>query len=82
MPSELIAFSLYYFRLLFKITLLPFVYRITILIPDSLSIVLFGPLKSYLKKEAAACKITRNRMARLIGFAWSKVASVGVGVSV
>jgi len=43
--------------------------------------VLFGPLKSYFKKEAATCKTTRYRKARRIGFAWSKVASVGVGVS-
>jgi hypothetical protein len=41
-----------------------------------------GLLKSYFKNEAAACKITRHRTARLIGFAWGKVASVGVGVSV
>jgi len=41
----------------------------------------FGPLKSYLKNEASACKITRNRTARLIGLGWSKVASVDVGVS-
>ena len=51
MATELIAFSLYYFRLLFKITLLSFVYRITILIAYSLSIVLFGPLKGYFKNE-------------------------------
>jgi len=37
-----------------------------------------GPLKRYLKNEAAACKITRYRMTRLIGFAWSKVAGDAV----
>jgi hypothetical protein len=48
----------------------------------------FGPLKSYFKKEAAAWmkqnpqrKITRYQMGRLIGFAWNKADSVGVGVS-
>jgi hypothetical protein len=40
-----------------------------------------GPLESYLKNEAAACKITLYSMAHLVGFAWSKVASVGFGVS-
>jgi hypothetical protein len=42
---------------------------------------IFGPLKSCFKKEAAACKITRYRMARLIVFAWRKVASLDVGIS-
>jgi len=32
-------------------------------------------------KETAACNITRYRMAHLIGYAWSVVAFVGVGVS-
>ena len=78
MATWLIAFSLYCFRLLQKITLLSFVYRITVPIPYSLSIVLLGPLKSYLKKEAAACNITRYSKASRMAFAWSKVASVGV----
>ena len=39
-----------------------------------------GPLMTYCKKEATACKIPRYRKALLIGFAWSKVASVGIGV--
>jgi hypothetical protein len=34
------------------------------------------------QKETADCKITRYCMARLIGFAWSKVVSVGDNVSV
>jgi hypothetical protein len=81
MATELIAAPLYCLRLLFEITLLSFVYPITILIPYSLSIMLFfGPLKSYFKNEAAACKITRYCVARHIEFAWSKVASLGVGV--
>jgi hypothetical protein len=42
-------------------------------------VLFFGPLQSF-KNEAAACKITRYRTAHLIGFAWSKVASVGFGV--
>ena len=51
MATELIAFCLYYFRLLYKITLLSSVYPVTIPIPYSLSIALFfGPLKSYFKK--------------------------------
>jgi hypothetical protein len=42
----------------------------------------FGPLKSYFKNEAAALKLfIRYRMARLTGFAWSKVDSVGVSVN-
>jgi len=40
-----------------------------------------GALKSYFKNEAAACKMSRHRVARLSGFAWSKVACVGVDVS-
>jgi len=52
MATELIAFSLYYFRLLFKITLLSFVYRITVLIPDSLSIVLFWAFKELFQKRS------------------------------
>ena len=39
----------------------------------------FGPLSSYFKNEAPACKIPRYRMASLTGFAWSKDASVGDG---
>ena len=82
MATELTAAHFYCFRLLLKTTLLSSVYRITILIPYSLWInVFFGPLKSYFKNEAAACKITRYRTARLVGFTWIKVASVGVGVS-
>jgi len=42
---------------------------------------IFGPLKSYFKKEAPACKITRYRMVRLTGFAWIKAVSAGVGIS-
>jgi hypothetical protein len=41
MATELLAAPLYYFRLLLKITLLSFAYRVTILIPYSLSIVTF-----------------------------------------
>jgi hypothetical protein len=39
---------------------------------------LFGVI---FQNPAAACKITRYRKVRLIGFGWSKGASVGVGVS-
>ena len=42
---------------------------------------IFGPLKSYVKKEAATSKITRYRMARLIGFAWIKAVSAVVALS-
>jgi hypothetical protein len=38
------------------------------------------PLQNYFKKTAD-CKINRYRVVRLIGFAWSKVASVGDDVS-
>lgn len=34
-----------------------------------------------MKNDAAACKIIRYRMARLVWFALSNAASVGVGVS-
>jgi hypothetical protein len=48
-----------------------------------------GPLKSHFKKEGAASKkqtesvkeTARYHMARFIGFAWNKAASVGVDVS-
>jgi hypothetical protein len=40
----------------------------------------FGPLNIYFKNEAAACKITRYRMVRLIGFG-SKFTSVSECVS-
>lgn len=40
----------------------------------------YGSLKSYFKKEPPGCKITRYRMAHLTALAWSKFASVGVGV--
>ena len=40
----------------------------------------FGPLKSYLKNEAASFTITQYFMARALGLL-SKVASVGAGVS-
>ena len=42
---------------------------------------IFGPLNVYFKKEAAACKITRYRMTRLIGFVWSTFVSVSGFVS-
>jgi hypothetical protein len=42
---------------------------------------LFWSCKGYLNNETAACKVIRHRMARLIGFAWSKAVSVGVGLS-
>lgn len=49
---------------------------------QSLDKCFFGPLKSHFKNKAASCTITRYRMARHMGFGWSKVASVSVGVSV
>jgi hypothetical protein len=64
-----------------EITLLYFIYRVTVLLLYSLWKVLFGPLKNYFKNEDTACKIIRYHMARLSGFASSKTASVGVGVS-
>lgn len=42
---------------------------------------MLGPLKNYLKNEAAKCKITRFYMGPLTGFAWSKAASVAIGIS-
>jgi hypothetical protein len=42
---------------------------------------IFGPLNIYFKNEAAAYKITRYGMARLIGLAWSTFASVSGCVS-
>jgi len=39
------------------------------------------PFKRYLKNEAVTLKIIRYRVALLIWFAWSNVASVRVGVS-
>ena len=84
--TEFIAAHLYRFRLLLKITLLSLVCRVVVLIFYSLQISAFflggGSLNSYFKNEAAACKITRYRMASLTGFAWSKDTSVGGGVFV
>ena len=42
----------------------------------------FTPLETYFKNEAAACKISRYLTMRIVGFAWSKVASVDVDASV
>jgi len=42
---------------------------------------LFYPVESYLNNETTASKVIRHRMARLIGFAWSKAVSFGVGIS-
>jgi len=39
-----------------------------------------GSLNYYLKNDAAACKITRYRMASLTEFAWGKDVSVGDGL--
>jgi len=55
--------------------------KVTVLTTYNLSISALWTLKSYFKNEASACKIIRYHMARLIGLAWNKVASVGVGVS-
>jgi len=64
--------SRYCFTLLLKITLPSCLYRVTI--PFSFWVrAFFGPLKSYINNEAAACKITWYLMAPLIGFAWRKV---------
>ena len=41
----------------------------------------FGPLRSHFKNKSTSCTIPRYRMARHMGFAWSRVASVSVGVS-
>ena len=41
-----------------------------------------GFLRVISKKETAASNITRYRMGQLIGYAWSIVAFVGVGVSI
>jgi len=38
--------------------------------------VIFEPPCIYFKNEAACCKITRYRISRLIGFAWSTFASL------
>jgi len=66
------------FRLLSKITLQSFVYQFTTLIHYSLWISdFFGLLKSCFIDEAAPW----YRKTHLIGFAWTEVASVGVGVS-
>jgi hypothetical protein len=53
--------------------------------PTALGEVFFGPLKGHFKNAAAAWmkqnpqrKITRYHMVHLIGFAWNKVASMGV----
>jgi hypothetical protein len=44
--------------------------------------VFFGAFKALFKSETAACKIDKLDIAwRLLGFAWSKVASVDVSVS-
>jgi hypothetical protein len=89
MATELIAATIDYFRLLLKITSLSFVYRITVLVPYSLWISVFlGPSKSYFRNAATAWmkqnrqrKITRYKMARLIGFALDKASIMGVNVS-
>jgi hypothetical protein len=66
-----------------KITFILFIYGFTLLIPYTLQIRAFlWPFKTYFKYEAVALKITRYRVALLIWFAWSNVASVRVGVSV
>jgi len=82
MVTELTAASLYCFKLLFTITLLSFVYRVTVLIRGWGGGGGGGAGKSFLKNEAAACKIFRHRAAHLSGFASSKVACVCVGVRV
>jgi hypothetical protein len=48
---------------------------------QSLDKYFFGPLKSHFKNKAASCKRTRYRMSRHMGFDWSKVVSVSVGVN-
>ena len=42
---------------------------------------IFWAFTELFQKETADCKVTRYRVVRLIGFAWSKVASVGDDVS-
>jgi len=54
MATALIATPLYCLRQLFKITLLSFVCRITVLIPDNLSIVLFWTFKELLQKRSSS----------------------------
>jgi hypothetical protein len=67
---------------LLKRKLQSFVYRVTVLIPYSLWIRAFWAFKALFKSETAACKIDKLDIAwLLLGFAWSKVASVGVSVS-
>jgi len=58
MVTEFIATPSYCIMVPLKITLLSFVYGVTVLMPYRVRISGFlGPLKSYLKKEAAAgCK--------------------------
>jgi len=75
MAKVTIAASHYCFRLLFKnnvtIFRLPSHGTRTL---EQLDKSFLGLEKMCLKNKAAACKITQNLMARLIGFAWGKVA--------
>jgi len=57
MATELIAAPLYYFKLLLEITLLSFVYRVTVLVPYSLWISAFsggGGFKELFQKRSCS----------------------------
>jgi hypothetical protein len=75
MATQLIATPIYCLKVLLIITSLSFVYRITVLIPYRIWISVFGgSFKGVFQKRSRSLKITRYRLTRLIGFAWSKVA--------
>ena len=69
------------YRLLLKIKLQSFVYRVIVLIPFSLWMRAFLGLKSVILKAKPQLVKSLDIAWRLLRFAWSKVASVGVSVS-
>jgi hypothetical protein len=52
-----------------------------VFMPYNLFIVIFRALKRLFPKRSRSLRVTRYHMARLIGFACSKAAAVGVGLS-
>ena len=79
MTTQLIATPFYCFKVPLKITLLSFIYGVTVLIPYRIWMCFFfflggGAFKEVFQNKAAVCKITRYRKTCLTGFAWSKVA--------
>ena len=81
MATQLIAAPFYCFTLLLKISSLSLFRKVTVTIPYSLRISAFRAFKQLFQKRSCSFKVTRYRMAPLIGFAWNKFVYLGVGVS-